>query len=399
MKKLLFATLVFTSMLVFSTFSVMAEAEIVEAPNVKIVIDGAMDVYENTPLIIEGRTMLPLRELLVNLGVTNDDEHIIWNNDERSVTVVTEDQTIVLQVGNNEATVNGETITLDVAPMIYAKYDRTYIPVRFVSESLGKKVVWDGSTTTVLIAEESSFNRVMELLTLSDTAMTETSKVLALDMTYNTQIEVDGEPQEMAITARAIVNAETEDYFIDMGISMEIMPGVPMDIKTSIYQTGDVMYMMNPLSPGQWIVSDVDETTATSSFDFDAMSVGANESMAAGLVIVEETDTHIVLEGDIYLEDLLNQASSSGITPMDDTMSIDKYHVRLTLNKETYKLEGMTGRMEMTMTEEDGTVTSMGIDIDVTMEALDDDYEIVVPQEVIDNALTNEEAGASMFTN
>lgn len=52
--------------------------------------------------------------------------------------------TVVLQVNSTTAIVNGESVTLDVAPYIDANSGRTLVPLRFISESLGYIVRWDG---------------------------------------------------------------------------------------------------------------------------------------------------------------------------------------------------------------------------------------------------------------
>ena len=46
---------------------------VVESPNVKIVIDGKIGTYTDMPIIVNGRTLLPLRAVLSNMGVLNDD--------------------------------------------------------------------------------------------------------------------------------------------------------------------------------------------------------------------------------------------------------------------------------------------------------------------------------------
>lgn len=51
------------------------------------------------------------------------------------------DHTIVLKIGDKQASVFGNAVTNDVAPVI--KNDRTMLPARFVAESLGAKVEWD----------------------------------------------------------------------------------------------------------------------------------------------------------------------------------------------------------------------------------------------------------------
>lgn len=56
---------------------------------------------------------------------------------------------IKLTIGSNTAYVNGKAELLDVLPVIIA--DRTLLPVRFISETLGAKVDWDAKTSTATI--------------------------------------------------------------------------------------------------------------------------------------------------------------------------------------------------------------------------------------------------------
>jgi hypothetical protein len=88
--------------------------------------------------------MLPLREIATQLGVSNDDQHIKWDAVKKTVYLSKDNSVINLEINRKTATVNGKVVELDVAPLIYA--NRTYIPVRFVSQSFGKKVVWDDSS-------------------------------------------------------------------------------------------------------------------------------------------------------------------------------------------------------------------------------------------------------------
>lgn len=71
-------------------------------------------------------------------------------------------KTVVLQVNNTAAIVNGESITLDVAPYIDATSGRTLVPLRFISESLGYTVTWDGEDKTVRIYNKLDMNTIDE---------------------------------------------------------------------------------------------------------------------------------------------------------------------------------------------------------------------------------------------
>ena len=110
--------------------------------------DGPLDI-DVPPIIIEGRTLLPIRWVAEPLGA-----EVGWDGVERKVTVSLEDIHIELWIGKSIAKVNGVNKAIDpdnpkVVPII--KDGRTMLPVRFVAENLGCEVGWDADTKTVTI--------------------------------------------------------------------------------------------------------------------------------------------------------------------------------------------------------------------------------------------------------
>jgi predicted secreted protein len=69
-------------------------------------------------------------------------------------------QTIEVNYRDIAVQVNGQPVASDVEPFIYQ--DRTFVPIRFVAQSLGKMVTWDQEKAQVRIAEpltlDESFN-------------------------------------------------------------------------------------------------------------------------------------------------------------------------------------------------------------------------------------------------
>ncbi len=96
------------------------------------------------PLIMEERTILPIRAVVEALGGS-----VSWNGDEKKVTIARQNKVIEMWVGKKEMLVNGLKVTNDVAPVIIG--ERTYVPVRFVAENLNCDVNWDGETRTVTL--------------------------------------------------------------------------------------------------------------------------------------------------------------------------------------------------------------------------------------------------------
>ncbi len=128
--------------------------QVVCEPAITMVIDSVyINVFGKTikndvaPKIVDNRTVLPIRVVAENLGADVD-----WDPATQKVTITKGDTVIELFIGKTIAYVNGEPVQLDVAPFI--ENDRTYLPVRFVSEYLGAMVNWDAATRTVTIIPE-----------------------------------------------------------------------------------------------------------------------------------------------------------------------------------------------------------------------------------------------------
>lgn len=103
------------------------------------------------PKIVNDRTMLPARFVAENLGAV-----VTWNAEKQEVTVKgknakDEDITILIYIGSDIAYVNDEQIKLDSPAFI--ENDRTYTPVRFISERLGASVEWNETDKTVTITK------------------------------------------------------------------------------------------------------------------------------------------------------------------------------------------------------------------------------------------------------
>ena len=110
------------------------------------------------PQIIDGRTMLPARAVAEALGGEAD-----YDNETHDIKISKDDTELTMQAGNNNITVSSNdgqsTITADVAPTIVN--DRTLVPVRVISETLGTSVTWDGDTSTVTIVPDYQTKRLI----------------------------------------------------------------------------------------------------------------------------------------------------------------------------------------------------------------------------------------------
>jgi len=105
---------------------------------------GEVKVNDVAPFIKNDRVMLPARFVSENLGA-----EVLWNSEEGMVTITKGETVIVLYIDKDIALVNGEEVKLDSAACI--ENGRTFVPVRFIAESLNEKVEWNGENRTVTI--------------------------------------------------------------------------------------------------------------------------------------------------------------------------------------------------------------------------------------------------------
>lgn len=117
---------------------------------IRLQVFGSIISCDVPPILENDRTLVPLRSVFESM-----EADVNWNGQEQQVTVDKDGLHMVLTIGSNTAYVNGTAETMDVAPRLVN--DRTMIPVRFVSEKLGYRVDWDGSSQTVIIEQPKSY--------------------------------------------------------------------------------------------------------------------------------------------------------------------------------------------------------------------------------------------------
>lgn len=113
---------------------------------------GAIDLYVDSvqlqpdvpPTVISGRTLVPLRSIFEAIGAA-----VEWDNASQTATGYRGDSTVIIQLGNQTAFVNGEARTLDVPAQ--AVSGRTMVPARFVAEALDCQVNWDSAAQAVYV--------------------------------------------------------------------------------------------------------------------------------------------------------------------------------------------------------------------------------------------------------
>ncbi|GBF35615.1 hypothetical protein DCCM_4744 [Desulfocucumis palustris] len=123
----------------------------------RVVLDGNLLQFDTEPTIENGTTLVPLRKIFESMGAT-----VSWNEAEQKITAARDAVTVTLTLGQKDAFVNGEKVTLNAAPKTVN--GRTLVPLRFIGEAFGASVVWDAPQNTVIIKSPVEPEPVLEEL-------------------------------------------------------------------------------------------------------------------------------------------------------------------------------------------------------------------------------------------
>ncbi len=144
-------------------FGLAISSNVFAAKDIYLVVDGKK-IETDAPAFIESdRTLVPVRFISEALGYKVD-----WKADERKVVITKEnakeneskmmeliiDKDMASLYDSNE---DKKDVKLDVPAKIVK--DRTFVPVRFISENFGTKVNWDKENQVVVIGDESKYNK------------------------------------------------------------------------------------------------------------------------------------------------------------------------------------------------------------------------------------------------
>ncbi|MCE5223149.1 6-bladed beta-propeller [bacterium] len=104
------------------------------------------------PYLKSGRTMVPIRFIAEAMQAT-----VEWNEVLKEVTIMRDGKTIRIRIGSKDAYVKEEgglgedKVILDAPPEI--KYNRTFVPLRFISEILGANIEWNEKLREITIKD------------------------------------------------------------------------------------------------------------------------------------------------------------------------------------------------------------------------------------------------------
>lgn len=104
---------------------------------------------DQKPFIEQGRTMVPMRAIFEALGA-----QVHWDGTTRTVVGQKGEVILHLPIGADKAEVAGYDLSLSQPAMLVR--DRTFVPLRFVSEAFGAQVAWFEDSRRVFIVRHEA---------------------------------------------------------------------------------------------------------------------------------------------------------------------------------------------------------------------------------------------------
>lgn len=188
-----------------------ADDSAADASAINLVVSGNAIECDQAPVIVEGRTLIPLRAVAESVGA-----EVEWVAETKTVEIDNALLGAKLAIGSNELELTNkltnttETKEIDVPAQIIN--DRTMVPVRAVAENFGLDVDWDQDTRTVFVTVPEA-ETVDEETTVEETTeeTTEEATTAEDDATEESTVAEEETTEESTAAEEDATEETTED--------------------------------------------------------------------------------------------------------------------------------------------------------------------------------------------
>lgn len=117
----------------------------IASSSIKLIVDGNNITSTAIPILENDRTLVPVRFIAEEIG-----GKVTWNQEDQTVKIEKDNKTIIFKINSHMVTYKDEReeyFLSDISPKII--HERTYVPLRLVSNALGIGVNWEESSKTI----------------------------------------------------------------------------------------------------------------------------------------------------------------------------------------------------------------------------------------------------------
>lgn len=200
---------------------------------IKLIVNGNQVTSDVAPVIVNDRTMVPLRVIADNLG-----RYVWWDQDNRRVFITQTSEGInpLPSRGGNNAmisiVVDGREIESEVPPFIES--GRTMVPIRVIAEGLGKNVDWDPSLRQVCINDmtdngQDGYNSI-------EVSTRDNDSTQSNDLSQDNEVEVKDNPIDPETAIMGISRASAAQL---RALLQEKNPDAPAELAYLYIEIGE----------------------------------------------------------------------------------------------------------------------------------------------------------------
>ena len=204
---------------------IQSPTEILADNNQKVFVNDKQVELKEGSIVYENRLYLPVREIGDALGL-----EVGYVSEQKIVAL--DGGKIQLPVNENKAVVNGQIVAIDKendkVGTIVVK-DKTYLPVRFISENLGYNVSYDASSKVTHIKTGDNTNNN----TTQNEGVTKLDKAQAVEA-YKQLSEASNNIKNATVDSTGKMNFTMSDGTNSLSMKMDILSTITMDIKDKV---------------------------------------------------------------------------------------------------------------------------------------------------------------------
>ncbi|MFD1955671.1 N-acetylmuramoyl-L-alanine amidase [Paenibacillus thailandensis] len=182
----------------------------------KLYLNGELVEAPVAPQLVENKyTVVPIRIISEGLGMK-----VTWSQADKTATIKSESDTIVLKINESVADVNGNQAQMDTPAIVQS--GTTLVPLRFVGESMGLEVKWDNTAKAAYVSGEVSEETPGEE-TEADGRLTSISydETNGVTVSYEGTVEMS-KPMVLDNPKRLVFDFENTDYAEDFQPAMSL---------------------------------------------------------------------------------------------------------------------------------------------------------------------------------
>ncbi|MNO38828.1 hypothetical protein D3C76_289410 [compost metagenome] len=115
---------------------------------ISVVVKGGELKSQYQPVLKNGQTFVAIKDITDAIGGESR-----WDSKTQSATVTYDGRSVVIPMGSNKVTANGETVTTASPAFLQkvGKESKTYVPLAILAQGLGLDVKYSGKSKTVFI--------------------------------------------------------------------------------------------------------------------------------------------------------------------------------------------------------------------------------------------------------